>query len=165
MGTLPVALFNNGHTYFTQRLPELINVNPYAMHATFQYDGTPGKRNRMREANQWLGDRDDPSYFDQKFLSYTPRVLSDVDLQEFAQRGYPSPDGAFETLKQGEHVVLEHMRLVQHQIAQLYEAVAIAKSGESGDFAAILLRVGSRLVSPRRSLPGFHARLAIHLPW
>ena len=128
MGTLPVALFNNGHTYFTQRLPELINVNPYAMHATFQYDGTPGKRNRMREANQWLGDRDDPSYFDQKFLSYTPRVLSDVDLQEFAQRGYPSPDGAFETLKQGEHVVLEHMRLVQHQIAQLYEAVAIAKN-------------------------------------
>jgi hypothetical protein len=82
----------------------------------------------MREANQWLGDRDDPSYFDQKFLSYTPRVLSDVDLQEFTKRGHPSPDGAFQTLKQGESVVVEHMRLVQHQIAQLYEAVAIAKN-------------------------------------
>lgn len=128
LGTLPVALFNNGHTYFTQRLPEAINVNPYAMHATFQYEGTPGKRNRMREANQWLGDRDDASYFEQKFLSYTPRVLKGVDVTQFEKLGYPTMDHQLKTLEEGDPVILEHMRLVQHQIAQLYEAVAVAKS-------------------------------------
>ena len=125
MGTLPVALFNNGHTFFTQRLHEALNVNPYAMHATFQYEGTPGKRNRMREANQWLGDKDNSEYFEQKFLSYTPRVLSDVNMQMFEKLGYPSYETP--TLKEGDPVILEHMRLVQHQIGQLYEAAAIAK--------------------------------------
>lgn len=125
MGTLPVALFNNGHTFFTQRLHEALDVNPYAMHATFQYEGTPGKRNRMREANQWLGDKDNVQYFEQKFLSYTPRVLSDVNMQMFEKLGHPSHDTP--TLQEGDPVILEHMRLVQHQIGQFYEAAAIAK--------------------------------------
>lgn len=127
IGTLPVALFNNGHTYFVQRLHERVGVKPYAMHATFQYDGTPGKRNRMREANQWLGDRDNDAYFDQKFLSYAPRILKDVDLEAFKARGWPKMDHELEPLREGDALVKEQLRLVQHQIAQLYEAVAIAK--------------------------------------
>ena len=127
IGTLPVALFNNGHTYFVQRLHERVGMKPYAMHATFQYDGTPGKRNRMREANQWLGDRDNAAYFDQKFLSYSPRILKDVDLQAFEARGWPTMDHELEPLLEGDALVKEQLRLVQHQIAQLYEAVAIAK--------------------------------------
>ena len=127
IGTLPVALFNNGHTYFVQRLHERVGVKPYAMHATFQYDGTPGKRNRMREANQWLGDRDNDAYFDQKFLSYAPRILKDVDLEAFKARGWPTMDHELEPLREGDALVKEQLRLVQHQIAQLYEAVAIAK--------------------------------------
>jgi len=127
IGTLPVALFNNGHTYFVQRLHERVGMKPYAMHATFQYDGTPGKRNRMREANQWLGDRDNDAYFDQKFLSYAPRILKDVDLEAFKARGWPTMDHELEPLREGDALVKEQLRLVQHQIAQLYEAVAIAK--------------------------------------
>jgi hypothetical protein len=111
---------------FAQRLPELLELNPYAMHATFQYEGTPGKRNRMRESNQWLGDRDVPEYFDVKFMSYTPRVLKDVDVKEFEKLGHPHPENT-PSLQEGDEIIREHMRMVQHQAAQLYEAAAIAK--------------------------------------
>ncbi len=54
MGILPVALFASGHTYFVQRLHEQMGLEPFAVHATFQYSGTPGKRHRMRERMLWL---------------------------------------------------------------------------------------------------------------
>lgn len=38
-------------------------VQPYAVHATFQFSGTPGKRNRMREFMLY---EDPPEYFDHK---------------------------------------------------------------------------------------------------
>ena len=50
VGILPVALFNGGHTYYIQRLYEVQEVEPYAVHCTFQYGANAGKRNRMREA-------------------------------------------------------------------------------------------------------------------
>lgn len=49
MGILPVALFAGGHTYFAQRMAERMGLEPYAVHATFQFSGTPGKRHRLRE--------------------------------------------------------------------------------------------------------------------
>ena len=49
MGILPVALFAGGHTYFAQRMAERMGLDPYAVHATFQFSGTPGKRHRLRE--------------------------------------------------------------------------------------------------------------------
>jgi hypothetical protein len=49
-----VALFASGHTYFVQRLHERMGLEPFAVHATFQYSGTPGKRHRMRERMLWL---------------------------------------------------------------------------------------------------------------
>ena len=60
LGILPVSLFCSGHTYFVQNMPEKIGVKPYVVHATFQYSGTPGKRNRFREALLW---EDEDSYF------------------------------------------------------------------------------------------------------
>lgn len=57
MGILPVALFASGHTYFVQRLHEHMGLDVYAVHATFQYSGTPGKRHRMRERLLWLAVR------------------------------------------------------------------------------------------------------------
>jgi hypothetical protein len=50
VGVLPVALFAGGHNFYIQRLHEVQMVEPYAVHATFQYGGNIGKRNRMREA-------------------------------------------------------------------------------------------------------------------
>ena len=53
---LPVALFCSGHVYFTQRMSVTLGVQPYAVHATFQFSGTPGKRHRFREEGLWLED-------------------------------------------------------------------------------------------------------------
>lgn len=54
MGVLPLAYFASGHVYFTQRMHETLGIQPYAVHATFQFSGTPGKKNRFREAGLWL---------------------------------------------------------------------------------------------------------------
>ena len=52
-GILPVSMFCSGHTYFTQRMPFKLGLDPYVVHATFQFSGTPGKRWRLREALLW----------------------------------------------------------------------------------------------------------------
>ena len=46
-------MFCSGHTYFTQRMPQKLGLDPYVVHATFQFSGTPGKRWRFREALLW----------------------------------------------------------------------------------------------------------------
>jgi len=46
-------MFCSGHTYFTQRMPFKLGLDPYVVHATFQFSGTPGKRWRLREALLW----------------------------------------------------------------------------------------------------------------
>jgi arabinosyltransferase len=38
-----------------------LHLKPYAVHTTFQYAGTEGKRNRLREAMLFV---DQPSYYD-----------------------------------------------------------------------------------------------------
>ena len=48
MGVLPVAQFSNGHTFYAQRLHTANGLAPYAVHNTFQFGGTPGKRHRAR---------------------------------------------------------------------------------------------------------------------
>jgi hypothetical protein len=60
VGVLPVAFFCSGHVFFTQRMHETLGIQPYAVHATFQFSGTPGKRHRFRDAGLWL---EDDSYF------------------------------------------------------------------------------------------------------
>jgi hypothetical protein len=56
VGVLPVAFFCSGHVYFTQAMYRTLGIKPYAVHATFQFSGTPGKRHRFREAGLWLED-------------------------------------------------------------------------------------------------------------
>ena len=53
LGVLPVSQFSSGHTYFVQRMGQRLSLPQYAVHATFQYSGTPGKRHRMRERLLW----------------------------------------------------------------------------------------------------------------
>jgi hypothetical protein len=57
------------HAYLPPRMPAL---QPYAVHATFQFSGTPGKRNRMRE-HMFFEDK--PGYYDHKkgFVTFTVR--------------------------------------------------------------------------------------------
>jgi len=64
-----VHLFCNGHVYFIQRTPQTLGIVPFAVHATFQLSGNPGKQNRMREHHLWLVD--EPSYYsDGNFIGY-----------------------------------------------------------------------------------------------
>eukprot|EP00241_Pyramimonas_parkeae_P004033 CAMPEP_0114245480 /NCGR_PEP_ID=MMETSP0058-20121206/11919_1 /TAXON_ID=36894 /ORGANISM="Pyramimonas parkeae, CCMP726" /LENGTH=662 /DNA_ID=CAMNT_0001358537 /DNA_START=323 /DNA_END=2308 /DNA_ORIENTATION=- len=71
LGILPLLFFQNGHTYFSQKLHERRNIVPYVVHATYQYgDGAVfpfGKRQRMREAGLWL--MDGPEYSSGNFLA------------------------------------------------------------------------------------------------
>ena len=50
-GVLPIATFASGHTFFTQRMALKLGLQPYVVHATFQFSGTAGKIHRLREAS------------------------------------------------------------------------------------------------------------------
>jgi hypothetical protein len=66
---LPPLVIAGGHVAFHQRLHEVYNVTPFALHYTFQakFDNT-GKLSRVRESNMWLHDPPDPSA--SKYLTY-----------------------------------------------------------------------------------------------
>ncbi|KXZ45924.1 hypothetical protein GPECTOR_49g508 [Gonium pectorale] len=69
MGILPVSIFCSGHTMYVQRLGQRLGLQPYAVHGTFQFSGTPGKRHRMREFMLY---DDPPEYYDHSvgFVSF-----------------------------------------------------------------------------------------------
>ena len=54
VGILPVSAFANGHTYYSQDLPKVLDIEPYVVHNTFQWSHTRGKRHRFRERLLWL---------------------------------------------------------------------------------------------------------------
>ena len=69
MGILPVSTFCSGHTFFVQRMAEVMGLKPYVVHATFQFSGTPGKRHRMRESLLWTAVHTTPPPTHATFLS------------------------------------------------------------------------------------------------
>lgn len=106
VGILPVSIFASGHTYFVQRMYEKQKLEPYVVHATFQFSGTEGKRHRMREALLW---QDAPEYYDPPGGLLT--FAADI------------PD---ELLK-ASGTVAGHFNLVNHQLLQIRNALAIAQ--------------------------------------
>eukprot|EP00798_Chlamydomonas_sp_ICE-L_P025303 gene25303-10957_t len=113
-GILPVSIFCSGHTYFTQRMYEALKLDVYAVHATFQFSGTPGKRNRMREKMFF---NDPPEYFnhDHGFVSF-----NFGDLTELLKTAGPNTNGHDLANVQG------HFKLVNHEILLTRNAMAIA---------------------------------------
>ncbi|CAI5929083.1 unnamed protein product, partial [Closterium sp. NIES-64] len=106
LGILPVSVFCSGHTYFVQHLHKVVGLEPYALHATFQFAGTPGKRHRFREAMAFY---DPPEYYDPP-----GGIVSFVnDIPE-------------ELLTGGEHTLSTHFHLVNHQLKSIRSALAIA---------------------------------------
>jgi len=70
---LPPLVVAGGHVAFEQRLPELLNRQPFAVHATFQaFQGNLGKKARFEENLLWL--LHPPEYFTGKFLTYDNMV-------------------------------------------------------------------------------------------
>ncbi|XP_075495671.1 LOW QUALITY PROTEIN: arabinosyltransferase XEG113-like [Primulina tabacum] len=106
LGLLPASIFCSGHTYFVQAMYQQLRLEPYAVHTTFQYAGTEGKRHRLREAMVFY---DPPEYYDKQggFLSFKPSIPKSLMLD-------------------GEHSIESHFALVNYQIKQIRTALAIA---------------------------------------
>ncbi|XP_010266425.1 PREDICTED: arabinosyltransferase XEG113 isoform X2 [Nelumbo nucifera] len=106
LGILPASIFCSGHTYFVQVMHQQLRLEPYAVHTTFQYAGTEGKRHRLREGLVFY---DEPEYYDSPggFLSFKPSIPKRLLLE-------------------GKHDVTSHFSLVNYQIKQIRTALAIA---------------------------------------
>ncbi|XP_010518959.1 PREDICTED: arabinosyltransferase XEG113 [Tarenaya hassleriana] len=106
VGLLPASIFCSGHTYFVQAMYQQLRLEPYAVHTTFQYAGTEGKRHRLREAMVFY---DPPEYYDAPggFLSFKPSIPKSLLLD-------------------GPHTIDSHFALVNHQMKQIRSALAIA---------------------------------------
>ncbi|XP_052210846.1 arabinosyltransferase XEG113 isoform X2 [Diospyros lotus] len=106
LGLLPASIFCSGHTYFVQAMYQQLRMEPYAVHTTFQYAGTEGKRHRLREAMVFY---DPPEYFDSPggFLTFKPSIPKSLLLD-------------------GEHTIESHFSLVNYQIKQIRTALAVA---------------------------------------
>ncbi|OAY24261.1 arabinosyltransferase XEG113 isoform X1 [Manihot esculenta] len=106
LGILPASIFCSGHTYFVQAMYQQLRLEPYAVHTTFQYAGTDGKRHRLREAMVFY---DPPDYYDAPggFLSFKPSIPKSLLLD-------------------GEHNLESHFSLINYQIKQIRSALAIA---------------------------------------
>ncbi|CAI9274836.1 unnamed protein product [Lactuca saligna] len=106
LGLLPASIFCSGHTYFVQAMYQQLRLEAYAVHTTFQYAGTEGKRHRLREAMVFY---DPPEYFDSPggFLAFKPSIPKSLLLD-------------------GEHNLETHFTLVNYQMKQIRNALAIA---------------------------------------
>ncbi|CAK9325397.1 unnamed protein product [Citrullus colocynthis] len=106
LGILPASIFCSGHTYFVQAMYQQFRLEPYAVHTTFQYAGTEGKRHRLREAMVFY---DPPEYFDAPggYLSFKPSIPKNLILE-------------------GEHNLDTHFTLINYQMKQIRTALAIA---------------------------------------
>jgi hypothetical protein len=56
-----LLIINSSVFLHFQGMHQQLHLKPYAVHTTFQYAGTEGKRNRLREAMLFV---DQPSYYD-----------------------------------------------------------------------------------------------------
>lgn len=113
IGILPVSIFCSGHTFFVQNLPEKLGLEPYVAHATFQYSGTPGKRNRFREKKLW---HDPDSYFH-----------SDTG---FISAKYKVPERLLDAVRMGErkfdmNSTIPHFNLVNEQLVAIRTLFAL----------------------------------------
>ncbi|CAL9781232.1 unnamed protein product [Musa acuminata subsp. burmannicoides] len=106
VGLLPASIFCSGHTYFVQAMPQQLKLEPYAVHTTFQFSGSDGKRHRLREAMLFY---DQPAYYDTPggFLSFKPGIPKSLLLD-------------------GPHTVQSHFSLVNYQLRQIRTALAVA---------------------------------------
>jgi hypothetical protein len=59
-----------------QEIYRKLDLEPYAVHTTFQFGGTEGKRHRLREAKLFF---DPPEYYDSPGKYYFPYCTSIKD--------------------------------------------------------------------------------------
>ncbi|KAL6771852.1 AXT2 [Auxenochlorella protothecoides x Auxenochlorella symbiontica] len=123
VGILPVSIFCSGQTY-KEGLFRKLGLEPYVIHATFQFSGTAGKRHRLREWGAW---KDPPEWWTHPigFLSYdndVPEAL--LEAARTANLSYALPS------------TLPHFALVNHQLRSMRNALVLAS--ELGGAATVL---------------------------
>ena len=69
LGVFPVAKFNSGHVYMVQKFHEKEKKKPFAVHATYTFDGSSGgaKKWRFMEAGLWRVPEEDKH---EKFITF-----------------------------------------------------------------------------------------------
>ena len=117
MGILPVSMFCSGHTYFVQDMPSRLGVDPYVIHATFQYSGTAGKRNRFRERLLW----DDPDEYFRHPVGYISAQHRVSDRLLGAAKSVERNSFDLKT-------TMPHFQLVNQQLETVRALLAIAKA-------------------------------------
>ena len=117
MGILPVSMFCSGHTYFVQDMPSHLGVDPYVIHATFQFGGTEGKRNRFRERLLW----DDPDEYFRHSVGYISSQHRVSDRLLDAARSIDRHSFDLKT-------TLPHFRLVNQQLETVRALLALARA-------------------------------------
>lgn len=114
IGVLPGSIFASGHMFFVQRKYEELGLQPYVAHATFQYSGTPGKRNRFREFLLW---HDEPEYFQHPkgFISIN------IDIPQELLDKAKGVKGVMTAPK-----LVNHFNLVHYQLFRIRTGLALA---------------------------------------
>ena len=123
VGTFPIAEVSNGHTFFIQKMHEIVAVPPVAVHCTYQYgDDTGyayGKRQRLRDAGLWLVDPS--SYYEEgRYL----QLVSGLAVQH-------SPTTATlldPEVQDATHCVRSHLKLTSLQRQLLHDGFVLAKA-------------------------------------
>mmetsp|Transcript_29143 Transcript_29143/g.93193 ORF Transcript_29143/g.93193 Transcript_29143/m.93193 type:complete len:679 (-) Transcript_29143:153-2189(-) len=118
LGSLPLALFLNGHGYFVQRADLRLKVSPFAVHATYSLDNHDGvaKRQRFREAGLWLADGEE--YFRGRFLALNASVPPAV----------AAALGAARSAGQSPNHIGVHAAALRGYLAELRDALALARA-------------------------------------
>lgn len=123
LATLPIAEVSNGHTFFVQKLHDIVGVPPVCVHTTYQYgDATAyayGKRERLRDAHLWLLDTPQ-SHWSGRFLqlSTAPARLLGPRSSELLLPSVIDPD----------HCVRSHLKLIMLQRQWLMDGFLLAKA-------------------------------------
>ena len=96
VGVLPIALFSNGHAFFVQHHDIHMQLSPYAVHATYTFDGagSVAKQHRFRERGLWYEDEAYVHAAD-RFLTYDasvpPELHGPVGALHLLERERPIP--------------------------------------------------------------------------
>ncbi|THU55388.1 hypothetical protein C4D60_Mb11t06030 [Musa balbisiana] len=103
---VPFGNYDAGELNYDLAMPQQLKLEPYAVHTTFQFSGSDGKRHRLREAMLFY---DQPAYYDTPggFLSFKPGIPKSLLLD-------------------GPHTVQSHFSLVNYQLRQIRTALAVA---------------------------------------
>jgi len=110
LGVLPLKFFMNGHGYFISMAKRRAEFNPYAVHATYTFDGSGGdaKRYRFQEVGLWTESMNG-SHVDEKYVTFDA-----------------TPPKSLTSTFSGEPNIGDHIAVFKANLEILRDAIAVA---------------------------------------